>query len=120
MRRRAFILAVAGGSIASLLARGDAVAQTYSTRPITLVVPFPPGGGNDALGRIVADKMSKAIGQQIVVENVQAALSPPGLLLEVPRTVTLFCSATPERSPSIRASMPILATIHARILPRLG
>ena len=69
MRRRAFILAVAGGSIASLLARGDAVAQTYSTRPITLVVPFPPGGGNDALGRIVADKMSKAIGQQIVVEN---------------------------------------------------
>src|SRR5262249_39568646 len=38
-------------------------------RPVTLVIPFPPGGGNDALGRMVADKMSKSLGQQIVVDN---------------------------------------------------
>lgn len=42
---------------------------TYPTRPITLVVPFPAGGGNDALARLVAERMSKTLGQQIVVEN---------------------------------------------------
>jgi tripartite-type tricarboxylate transporter receptor subunit TctC len=44
-------------------------AQDYPTRPITLVVPFPAGGGNDALARVVAERMSRTLGQQIVVEN---------------------------------------------------
>jgi tripartite-type tricarboxylate transporter receptor subunit TctC len=44
-------------------------AQTYPSRPITLVVPFPAGGGNDALARLVAERMSKTLGQQVVVEN---------------------------------------------------
>jgi tripartite-type tricarboxylate transporter receptor subunit TctC len=68
MRRRAFI-ALLGGAVASSLAAGGAPAQTYPARPVTLVIPFPPGGGNDALGRMVADKMSKSLGQQIVVDN---------------------------------------------------
>jgi tripartite-type tricarboxylate transporter receptor subunit TctC len=68
MRGSAFIVLVAG-AIGWSLAPGGAAAQAYPTRPITLVIPFPPGGGNDALGRMVADKMSKSIGQQIVVEN---------------------------------------------------
>src|SRR5260221_13277051 len=68
MRRRAFLVLVSG-AVASSLARRRAVAQAYPTRPVTLVLPFPPGGGNDALGRMVADKMSKSLGQQIVVDN---------------------------------------------------
>ena len=68
MRRRAFIVLVAGATAWSLTP-GAVTAQAYPTRPVTLVIPFPPGGGNDALGRMVADKMSKSIGQQIVVEN---------------------------------------------------
>ena len=46
-----------------------ASAQDYPTKPITLVVPFPAGGGNDALARLVAENMSRALGQQVVVEN---------------------------------------------------
>jgi tripartite-type tricarboxylate transporter receptor subunit TctC len=48
---------------------GVAVAQDYPSRPITLVVPFPPGGSTTIVARIVADKMSEALGQSIVVDN---------------------------------------------------
>src|ERR1700722_12625285 len=44
-------------------------AEDYPSRPIMLVVPYPPGGGNDVIARIVAGKMSAALGQPIVVEN---------------------------------------------------
>ncbi len=44
-------------------------AQDYPSRPITLVVPYAAGGGNDVMARIVAEKMSKSLGQQIVIEN---------------------------------------------------
>lgn len=46
-----------------------AVAQNYPARPITLVVPFPPGGSTTIVARIVADRMADAIGQQFVVDN---------------------------------------------------
>ena len=44
-------------------------AQSDPSRPITLIVPFPPGGGNDIMARLVGERMSKTLGQQIVVEN---------------------------------------------------
>ncbi|MGH6712638.1 MAG: tripartite tricarboxylate transporter substrate-binding protein [Bradyrhizobium sp.] len=51
----------------------DANAQSYPSRPITLVVPFPPGGSTDAAARIMAERMRASLGQSIVIENVGGA-----------------------------------------------
>jgi tripartite-type tricarboxylate transporter receptor subunit TctC len=51
------------------LQAAPAAAQDYPSRPITLVVPFPPGGSTTIVARIVADKMSEAVGQSIVIDN---------------------------------------------------
>ncbi|MGE3874375.1 MAG: tripartite tricarboxylate transporter substrate binding protein BugD [Parvibaculaceae bacterium] len=56
-----------------LLFAGGAGAQNYPERPITMVVPFAAGGPTDTVTRLVADVMSKDLGQQIVVENVGGA-----------------------------------------------
>jgi tripartite-type tricarboxylate transporter receptor subunit TctC len=59
-----------GLAVLLVLAPASAVmAQDYPARPITLVVPYAAGGGNDVMARIVAEKMSKSLGQQIVIEN---------------------------------------------------
>ncbi len=55
--------------LCALLAAGLARADDYPARPIMLVVPYPPGGGNDVIARIAAAKMSAALGREIVVEN---------------------------------------------------
>src|SRR3954466_10893288 len=63
-------LRIALASVALLIsAAPSGYAQSYPSRAITLVVPFPAGGGNDALARLVAERMSKTLGQQVVVEN---------------------------------------------------
>ncbi|MFN0164272.1 MAG: Bug family tripartite tricarboxylate transporter substrate binding protein [Burkholderiales bacterium] len=56
--------------IAMLCAALAATAQTYPNRPIRMVVPYPPGGGTDALGRITAERMADRLGVAVVVANV--------------------------------------------------
>ena len=60
------------GLMAAVLAAGSggAMAQAqYPVKPVRLIVPYPPGGGNDTLARIFGQKLTEALGQQIVVEN---------------------------------------------------
>jgi tripartite-type tricarboxylate transporter receptor subunit TctC len=57
----------------ALFGIGSAVAQTYPSRPITIIAPFPPGGPSDALARILSGPLEAALGQPIVIENVGGA-----------------------------------------------
>jgi tripartite-type tricarboxylate transporter receptor subunit TctC len=67
--RRQFLHLAAGAGALSAMSR-IARAQAYPTRPITIVVPFPPGGGSDNTARVVAEGMRAALGQPVVIENV--------------------------------------------------
>jgi tripartite-type tricarboxylate transporter receptor subunit TctC len=62
-------LAVALCIAASIALFVPASAQVYPSRPITLVVPFPAGGGVDAMARITAERLTVALGQQIIIDN---------------------------------------------------
>src|ERR1700726_1768049 len=72
MRKSIIALALAPSAL-FLAAGAPAHAQTFPTRTITLIVPFPPGGSTDVAGRIVADKMGAFLGQPVIVENVGGA-----------------------------------------------
>src|SRR3954466_11631147 len=67
MHRRTVFCTALG--LLALMAPGLAAADDYPNRPITLVVPFPPGGSTTIVARIIADKLAEALGQQIVVDN---------------------------------------------------
>src|SRR3954471_10852878 len=60
-------------AVSLCLQGGGSPAQDYPTHPITLVVPYPAGGGVDALARMIAPKLSDALGQQVLVENKAGA-----------------------------------------------
>ncbi|MCC6780398.1 MAG: tripartite tricarboxylate transporter substrate binding protein [Hyphomicrobiales bacterium] len=92
-------------ALALLTAALPAAAQDYPSRPITLIVPYSAGGGNDLMARTAADRMSKILGQQIVIENRggaggsiatrQIAKSPPdGYTLGLGGTGTLAINPT--------------------------
>ena len=59
--------------MAGTWAATPAVAQSWPNRPVTMVVPFAPGGGTDVLGRIVGRRLSEILGQQVIIENVGGA-----------------------------------------------
>lgn len=64
MKRLALVL-----PLCTLIAAGASHAQNYPFRPIRMVSPNPPGGANDTIGRIIANKLTEVLGQQLVVDN---------------------------------------------------
>jgi len=66
MKKLAAVCAIASISAASGV---GVYAQTYPTKPLRFIIPFPPGGGTDTMGRIMAPKLSEALGQQVMIDN---------------------------------------------------
>ncbi|HEY2135787.1 MAG TPA: tripartite tricarboxylate transporter substrate-binding protein, partial [Xanthobacteraceae bacterium] len=60
---------LAAAALAAICLTAAAAADDYPVRPITVVVPFPPGGSTNIVMRIVADKLGEFLGQQVVVDN---------------------------------------------------
>lgn len=115
--------------LALLAAPSASLAQTYPARPIRLVVPYPPGGSTDLLGRTVAQRMSESMGQNVIVENrggaggmlgseLVARAAPDGytFLLGTGAThgITLFLSKTVPYDP-VRDFTPISAAVEVPI-----
>src|SRR6516162_7391715 len=117
-----------------------AAGQDYPTRPISLIVPYPPGGGVDAMARIVGEKLSAALGQQVVVDNraggagnigtravARAAADGYTLLLGHTGTISinpsLYTNAgyDPRKDFApigLMASMPVALLAHPSFAPR--
>jgi len=115
-------------------------AQNYPTRPITLIVPYPPGGGVDAMARVAGDKLSVALGQQVVVDNrggaggnigtrAVAKAAPDGYTLLLGHTGTISINPTlyanagydPHKDFApigLMASMPVALLAHPSFAPK--
>jgi tripartite-type tricarboxylate transporter receptor subunit TctC len=123
-----------------LMLAGSALAQPYPSRPVKLIVPFPPGGNTDIVGRLVAQKLSDSFGQQVYVENrggaggtigAEAAAKSPndGYTLFFSTTGTL--ASAPSMQPGLRydpikdfapittlANAPVVVIIGAALPPK--
>jgi hypothetical protein len=113
-------LAAAAATAMAAIAVSCAQAQPAPGRPVTLIVPFPAGGGVDAVARIVAERMAAHLGQQVIIDNrggvagvigmrVAAKAAPDGT------TIVMSHTASPR---SIRRSMPIPAMTRSGTSPR--
>jgi len=94
MRR---LLRAAAAAAVAMVVCAPAAAQDYPTRSITLIVPYPAGGGVDALARVVAEKFSVALGQQVVVDNRaggSALVGTRAVIKSPPDGYTLFLGHT--------------------------
>ena len=69
MRIHFIVGCIAAAALLGAHVPGDAAAQSYPAKPVRIVVPYPPGGGNDLLGRPIAQKLTEKWGQNVVIDN---------------------------------------------------
>ena len=72
------VLSIHFAAAALLTLAGPALAQTYPTKPIQLIIPQAPGGGSDTIGRFIAEKLAERLGQPVIVENRPGAAGTLG------------------------------------------
>ncbi len=109
----AAVAAVAAAIGLALAAPGTALAQAaapYPNKPITLIVPFPPGGPTDLVARVIAQKMAEQMGQQILVDNRAGANSNIGAALVAKAApdgyTVLYNTSAVTLSPALYKNMP--------------
>lgn len=104
------VLTVAAGLAAAGISLAQAAPAGYPSRPVRLVVPFAPGGTNDVIGRIVAEKLSDRLGQPFVVDNRAGANSVVGSEIVARATpdghTLLIVAAGFAVNPSLRKKLP--------------
>ena len=108
MRRWKFIILLAGAAM--ILPAAARAAETFPTRPLRLVVPYPPGGGTDIVGRILGQKLHESLGQPVVIDNRSGAGGTLGTALaakSAPDGYTLLLVPTSHViNPSIYVKLP--------------
>ena len=83
----------------AMFVAASSAAQTYPARPLRLIVPFPAGGGSDAVGRIIAQKLVERLGQQVVVDNRAGAggsIGTEAAVRATPDGYTMVLASTSE------------------------
>jgi tripartite-type tricarboxylate transporter receptor subunit TctC len=93
------------------LAGLEATAQDYPAKPIRLIVPFPPGGGNDTIARLIGQKLAPVLGQQVLVDNRPGAGGTIGAEIAAkspPDGYTLFLAGVASHgiNPNLRKQLP--------------
>ena len=76
--RRMLLSAIAAAS-GGLSAALPAMSQSYPTRPITMIVPFPAGGALDTVARVLSERMRTSLGQPVIIENVSGGAGNVGV-----------------------------------------
>ncbi|GCL64794.1 Bug family tripartite tricarboxylate transporter substrate binding protein [Pseudaquabacterium pictum] len=109
MQRRASLIALSALAAASLPL--PAAAQAWPAKPLRLVIPFPAGGATDIIGRLLAQKLGAALGQQVVIDNKPGAGGTIGsdLVAKAPadgHTLLLATSSTHSIGPALNPKMP--------------
>ncbi|MFN2646170.1 MAG: Bug family tripartite tricarboxylate transporter substrate binding protein, partial [Burkholderiales bacterium] len=123
-----------------LLFAGTAIAQSYPARPVKLIVPFPPGGNTDIVGRLIAQKLTESLGQQVYVENrggaggtigAEAAAKSPADGYTIFFSTTGTLASAPSLQPNLRydpirdftpistlANAPVVVIVAASLAPK--
>ncbi len=115
------------GALALLALAPHALAQSFPSHPVTIVVPFPPGGGTDALTRIMQPTLSKLWGQPIIVENkpgaagaiggeAVAAAKPDGHTLLMSSTAGITMKNVDKLAPvTLVSASPYVVVVNAKV-----